>query len=164
MRILFVTASRIGDAVLSTALLAHVIERHPGARLTIACGPAAAPLFEAAPGLERVIVLVKRRWGAHWLSLWAATVGTRWDLVVDLRASALAWTGEVRTGHVMAVASLSGLVFAFEIPTRQSFVVEIVGKEHLGNAIALSELCEMLAVTLWRRRGPRGAFRQRPRT
>ncbi|HEY4635339.1 MAG TPA: glycosyltransferase family 9 protein [Rhodospirillales bacterium] len=91
MRILFITSSRIGDAVLSTALLAHLIERYPQARITLACGPAAAPLFEAVPGLERLIALPKRPYGGHWLSLWAATVGIRWDLVVDLRASILAW-------------------------------------------------------------------------
>ena len=100
MRILFITHTRIGDAVLSTGLLDHLLGRHPGARLTIACGPAAAPLFEAVPGLERLIVLAKRRGGLHWLELWAATVGRRWDLVVDLRASALAWLVPARRRRV----------------------------------------------------------------
>jgi heptosyltransferase-3 len=91
MRILFVTATRIGDAVLSTGLLSHLIERFPGARLTIAAGPVAAPLFEAIPGLDRLIVLRKRRFSLHWLALYARTLGRRWDLIVDLRGSALAW-------------------------------------------------------------------------
>src|SRR5258707_868961 len=91
MRILFVTATRIGDAVLSTGLLSHAMARFPDARLTIAAGPAAAPLFEAVPGLDRLIVLRKRRWALHWLALYAQTAGRRWDLVVDLRGSALAW-------------------------------------------------------------------------
>ncbi|MGH6953341.1 MAG: glycosyltransferase family 9 protein [Alphaproteobacteria bacterium] len=39
MRILFITSSRIGDAVLSTGLLAHLLERHPGARVTVVSGP-----------------------------------------------------------------------------------------------------------------------------
>jgi heptosyltransferase III len=91
MRILFVTATRIGDAVLSTGVLSHLIERHPGAHLTIAAGPVAAPLFEAAPGLERLIVVRKQRWGAHWLPLYVGVAGRRWNLVVDLRGSALAW-------------------------------------------------------------------------
>ena len=38
MHILFVTATRIGDAVLSTGLLSYLIDRHPAARLTIAVG------------------------------------------------------------------------------------------------------------------------------
>src|SRR5256885_197723 len=91
MRILFVTATRIGDAVLSTGLLSHLIGCFPDARLTIAAGPVSAPLFEAVPGVERLIVLQKRRWALHWLPLYARTVGRRWDLVVDLRGSALAW-------------------------------------------------------------------------
>ncbi len=63
MHILFVTATRIGDAVLSTGLLSHLVERFPGARLVIAAGPVAAPLFEAVPGLDELLVLRKRRWG-----------------------------------------------------------------------------------------------------
>jgi len=91
MRILFVTATRIGDAVLSTGLLAHLIERHPEARLTIAAGPVAAPLFTEVPGLERLIVVEKRPFGAHWLALYGGVAARRWDMVVDLRGSALAW-------------------------------------------------------------------------
>src|SRR6266446_4355196 len=102
MHILFVTATRIGDAMLSTGLLSYLIERHPGARLTIAAGPAAAPLFEAVPGLERVIVIEKRPWSLHWLSLFARTFGRRWDLVVDLRGSALAWILRAGERRVMA--------------------------------------------------------------
>jgi ADP-heptose:LPS heptosyltransferase len=112
MRILFVTATRIGDAVLSTGLLDHLIRTRPGARVTVACGPAAAGLFAHVPGLERVIALEKRDFGGHWWSLWAASVRTRWDLVVDLRGSALSWllsararavmTGGRRPGHRLA--------------------------------------------------------------
>ncbi|MHA1113721.1 MAG: glycosyltransferase family 9 protein [Alphaproteobacteria bacterium] len=101
MRILFVTSTRIGDAVLSTGLLAHLIERHPGARITVACGAVAAGLFAAMPGLERVIPIAKRRGGGHWLDLWRACVGRRWDLVVDLRASALAWLLLARERRVL---------------------------------------------------------------
>jgi heptosyltransferase III len=102
MHILFVTATRIGDAVLSTGLLSHVVERFPDARLTIAAGPVAAPLFEAVPGLDRVVVLRKRRWGLHWLALYARAVPRRWDLVVDLRGSALAWMVRAGERRVMA--------------------------------------------------------------
>jgi heptosyltransferase-3 len=97
MRILFITATRIGDAVLSTGLLAHLVERYPAARFTIAVGPLAAPLFEAVPRLERLIVVTKRRGSLHWLSLYAAVAGTRWDIVLDLRGSALAYL--VRAGR-----------------------------------------------------------------
>jgi ADP-heptose:LPS heptosyltransferase len=91
MEILFVTATRIGDAVLSSGLLAFLVDRHRGARVTIAAGPVAAPLFTAVPGLDRLIAMPKRRLARHWLHLLAQVAGKRWDLVVDLRGSALAW-------------------------------------------------------------------------
>ena len=56
MKILFITSSRIGDAVLSSGLLDHLMARYPRAYFTVACGPAAAPLFAAAPRVERIIV------------------------------------------------------------------------------------------------------------
>lgn len=101
MRILFVTATRIGDAVLSTGLLDHLIRSHPRARVTVACGPAAAGLFAHVPGLERVIAMEKRDFRGHWWSLWSRAIGTRWDLVVDLRGSMLAWLLRARGRVVM---------------------------------------------------------------
>ena len=87
MRILFVTSTRIGDAVLSSGLLRHLVEAHPGARVTVACGAPAAPLFAAVPGLERTIVMRKKPFAGHWLGLWTACVGHYWDKIVDLRGS-----------------------------------------------------------------------------
>ncbi len=91
MRILFITASRIGDAVLSTGLLAHLAENHPRARFTVACGQAAAGLFQPAPFVEMVIPMVKRRRAGHWVDLWRQTAGTYWHQVIDLRGSGLGW-------------------------------------------------------------------------
>lgn len=88
MRILFITASRIGDAVLSTGLLAHLAERHPQARFTVACGAVAADLFAPMPFVERVIPMIKRKRAGHWVDLWRQCAGTWWSLVVDLRGSA----------------------------------------------------------------------------
>jgi ADP-heptose:LPS heptosyltransferase len=102
MRILFVTATRIGDAVLSTGLLSYVIERYRTARLTIAAGPVAAPLFEAVPGLEQLAVIEKRRWSLHWLPFYCAVATRRWDLVIDLRGSALAYLLRAGERKVMA--------------------------------------------------------------
>ena len=50
MRLLFITATRIGDAVLSTGLLGHLLERHPGVHVTIAAGRAAAKHLERFDG------------------------------------------------------------------------------------------------------------------
>jgi ADP-heptose:LPS heptosyltransferase len=89
MRILFITATRLGDAVLTTGLLDHLLRTYPEARFTVACGPVAAGVFSRMPRLERLIVVEKRRLDMHWLSLWRACVWVRWDLAVDLRGSGL---------------------------------------------------------------------------
>lgn len=85
MKILFITSTRVGDAILSSGLLGKLISEHPKARITIACGPAAAPLFSAVPNLDRVIVLDKMLFSLHWVAMWAEVAGTYWDVVVDLR-------------------------------------------------------------------------------
>lgn len=85
MRLLFITATRVGDAVLTTGLLEYLRRAHPGVVATVACGGPAAPLFRSLPGLETLIALEKRRFGLHYLSLWRRLVGRRWDMVVDLR-------------------------------------------------------------------------------
>ena len=58
-----------------------------------------------------------------------------------LLASLLAFltlTHLVRVWHLMAIAALLGVVNAFDIPGRQAFVVELVAREDLQNAIALN--------------------------
>ena len=56
-------------------------------------------------------------------------------------AGILAWltlSGRVQVWHIFALAGLLGVVNAFDIPGRQSFLVDMVGKEDLMNAIALN--------------------------
>lgn len=47
-------------------------------------------------------------------------------------------TGSVQLWHVLALAALLGLTNALDMPTRQAFVVEMVGRDDLPNAIALN--------------------------
>src|SRR5271167_2769752 len=47
-------------------------------------------------------------------------------------------TGEVRLWHVLILAAMLGLTNSLDMPTRQAFVVEMVGREDLPNAIALN--------------------------
>lgn len=91
MRILFISATRIGDAVLSTGLLNHLLQQNPGAKVTVACGPVAAPLFKGVPGLQRILVLKKKKYSLHWLSFWTSTVSRYWDWVIDLRNAPLSY-------------------------------------------------------------------------
>jgi lipopolysaccharide export system permease protein len=100
--ILFVTSTRIGDCILSTGLYRWLAENEPDARITVACGPLGAPVFRAAPALERTIVVAKSPTGhrGHWLKLWREVFPTRWDLVVDLRGSGLAYVLRARKRRV----------------------------------------------------------------
>ena len=52
--------------------------------------------------------------------------------------AALTLTGKIHVWHVFVLAALLGVVNAFDIPGRQSFLVDMVGKEDLMNAIALN--------------------------
>ena len=52
--------------------------------------------------------------------------------------AALTLTHRVHVWHIFVLASLLGVVNAFDIPGRQSFLVDMVGKEDLMNAIALN--------------------------
>ncbi len=54
--------------------------------------------------------------------------------------AALTWTRVVRVEHVIILAALSGLVSSFDMPGRQAFLVEMVGRDDLPNAIALNSM------------------------
>ncbi len=54
--------------------------------------------------------------------------------------AALTWTGAVRVQYVIMLAAFNGTVGSFDMPGRQSFVVEMVGYEDLANAIALNSM------------------------
>ena len=101
MRLLFITSNRIGDAILSSGLLAHLLEAYDDPQVTVACGPVAAPLFAGVPGVTKVHVMRKETWAGHWMKLLGATLGTKWDVVVDLRGSATAYILRANERYVL---------------------------------------------------------------
>jgi len=71
----------------------------------------------------------------------------RQRLVIATQAAAMILAGilagltlsrRVEVWHVFVLAALLGVVNAFDIPARQSFLIDMVGREHLMNAIALN--------------------------
>lgn len=60
------------------------------------------------------------------------------SMLLAATLSLLVATDSVRLWHVYLLALGLGIVNAFDMPTRQAFVVEMVGKEDLSNAIALN--------------------------
>ena len=59
-------------------------------------------------------------------------------MLLAFALAALTLTGAVRVWHIYVLAAVLGISNAFDIPARQSFFVEMVGRTHLMNAIALN--------------------------
>jgi MFS family permease len=82
--------------------------------------------------------------------LFAGVVADRYDkrrlivitqtvmMLLAFALAALTFSGLVRFWHVVVMAALLGTANAFDLPARQSFTVELVGKEDLINAIGLN--------------------------
>ena len=83
-------------------------------------------------------------------SLWAGVVADHMDkrrllfitqgamLVQAVLLAAVTSLGVVKAWMVLVLAMIYGLVNAFDLPGRQSFIIELVGREDLSNAIALN--------------------------
>lgn len=89
MKVLFITSTRLGDGILSTGLLDHLLNEYPKAKVTVACGWLPSSVFEGFPNVENIIVMKKEKHHGHWIKLWKQVIGTRWDMVIDLRDSAV---------------------------------------------------------------------------
>ncbi|HEU5184261.1 MAG TPA: MFS transporter [Gemmatimonadaceae bacterium] len=50
----------------------------------------------------------------------------------------LTWTGQITVPRLLALATIVGMVSAFDVPARQALQVELVGREDLLDAIALN--------------------------
>src|ERR1700680_3070507 len=66
--------------------------------------------------------------------IWAQTA----FLILAFALAALTLLGVVRVWEIILIAFLVGIVNAFDVPIRQAFLVQMVGKEDLPNAIALN--------------------------
>jgi MFS family permease len=60
------------------------------------------------------------------------------SMILAFFLAALTLSGRIQVWHIFVLAALLGVVNAFDIPARQAFLVEMVGKDDLMNAIALN--------------------------
>jgi heptosyltransferase III len=86
--ILYIAEADASDAILSSGVLACLVEAMPHATFTVVGSPKSAPLFADTPRLDRLIVL-ERDSRLDWLGLWNKVRETRWGLVVDMRGTTL---------------------------------------------------------------------------
>ncbi len=67
------------------------------------------------------------------------------SMVLAFVLAALTLSGRVQVAHVVALAVLGGAIMAVDSPARQAFVLEMVGRENLTNAIGLNTSMLMCA-------------------
>ena len=91
--ILYIAEADAEDAILSSGVLAHLVDSLPQAVFTIVGSAASAPLFADTPRLAKTIVL-EREGHFEWIALWNQVRGTKWGLIVDMRGSDL--SGKLR--------------------------------------------------------------------
>jgi len=77
------------------------------------------------------------RWDRHRVLLATQTL----SMLQALTLAVLTLTGLVQVWHLIVLSAVLGLINAFDVPSRQSFVVEMIAeRDDLGNAIALNSL------------------------
>ncbi|WP_430829096.1 MFS transporter [Clostridium ihumii] len=59
-------------------------------------------------------------------------------MAMALIQGVLVLTGTIKYWHLLIIAVINGIINTIDMPTRQSFVIELVGKEDLMNGIALN--------------------------
>ena len=91
MKVLFITSTRIGDAVLSTSVLNYIKQKFPHSSLYIATGKNASLLFKNFNNVKKIFILKKNFFKTHWLKLWLQTFFNKWDIVIDLRGSVISY-------------------------------------------------------------------------
>jgi heptosyltransferase III len=100
MKIILITGSCIGDAVMTTGILNYYIKKYSNANITIACSPAVAPLFAGLPGLDTIITMPTRKRFLRWWRVWSYAVKQRWDIVIDFKKSLISFAVLTRHRHI----------------------------------------------------------------
>jgi MFS family permease len=88
------------------------------------------PVFPMAP----LAGMVADRWNRRTIVIITQTA----SMVLAFILAALTLSKRITVWEIVLLAALLGVVNAFDIPARQSFLVEMVGREDLMNAIALN--------------------------
>lgn len=96
-------------------------------------------LVNAAQFLPVLVLSLAAGAMADWVPKRRLVIATQSVLMtLALVLALLTWTGVVRYWHILVLSLLLGTASAFDMPARQSFLVEMVGREDLMNAIALN--------------------------
>lgn len=161
-RILIVRLSAIGDNVMTTPLIPCLRKSYPHAQIYWLCEARSAPLLQAHPELQEVIIWPKADWLALWRGRrWLATLAAVWrfrqrlasyhfDLVLDaqglLKSGVLTWfTGAPKR---VGLGSKEGSAWLMTrvVPRRDDH--PLIGGEYHDLALAIGLSVEPFALQL----------------
>ena len=91
MKILLISYNRIGDTILATGLISHLLDKYKDASFSIITSSISASIYQNMPRLENLFIADKQKYSMHWFRIWNFSRKTKWDLVIDLRSSSLAY-------------------------------------------------------------------------
>ncbi len=129
-KVLFITTSNLGDAVLTTPVLQRLIDRHGAGNVSVMAGAKAAPLFQDDAALAQVIVYDKRAGLRDKFRLLRMLRRQHFDQVVDMR----------RTLFPLLVKGLRGLPSALRAGRRPGHAALEHWQNAFGESVAAGDL------------------------
>ncbi len=90
-KILFITLSNIGDAVMTTPVLERLHQLYPDAIIDLVCDPRSSSLFEHCPYRGEIFLKLKKAGKKGLWQLIKQLRQKRYDLIVDLRTDGLSY-------------------------------------------------------------------------
>jgi len=66
-------------------------------------------------------------------------------LVITMILTILVMTGQIRYWHILVLSTMMGFVNTLDMPARQAFVVHLIEKDYMMNAIALNSMAMNIA-------------------
>ena len=91
MKILIISSNLIGDTILSTGVVNYFHEKYPHAKFTFLVGPSAGQIYNNFPAKEKIILVKKRKFNLHWLTMYSKVSKINWDIVIDFRSSFISY-------------------------------------------------------------------------
>ena len=91
MKILIISYNRIGDTILATGLINHLLQKYKKATFSIITSPISKIIYQDMPRLDNLIVIEKQKYSMHWFQIWQECRGISWAPIVDLRSTALSY-------------------------------------------------------------------------
>ena len=91
MKILIISSNLIGDTILSTGVVNFFHKKFPKAKFTFLIGPSAGQIYDNFTAMQKIILVKKRKYNLHWLSMYSKVCRIKWDIIIDFRSSLISY-------------------------------------------------------------------------